>query len=209
MHGQRGRPAEAPLRLRAAQRARGLDDGAAEVLLQLAQRCPQVERRRELPGLPHQHRKGRLRERHRRRASGDRGGRPPQALPDEGAAQARGPRPRLEARRAGRSSPNRSSRAAISRTARRCTRPLAAWSATASTARAARPGPDLSQVAGRFSFKDLCESIVEPSKVISDQYRASVVTTDSGKVYTGRIVSETEGVLTSCSTPKTRRRWSR
>jgi len=33
-------------------------------------------------------------------------------------------------------------------------------------------GPDLTQVAGRFSLKDLSESIVEPSKVIADQYPA-------------------------------------
>ena len=51
-------------------------------------------------------------------------------------------------------------------------------------------------MAGRFSFKDLGEAIVEPSKVISDQYRASIVTTDSGKVYTGRIVNETKDTLT-------------
>ncbi|HLZ98504.1 MAG TPA: hypothetical protein VKP66_11265, partial [Steroidobacteraceae bacterium] len=54
---------------------------------------------------------------------------------------------------------------------------------------------DLSQVAGRFNLKDLCESIIEPSKVVSDQYRASTVTTQSGKVYTGRIVNETTNTL--------------
>jgi putative heme-binding domain-containing protein len=56
-------------------------------------------------------------------------------------------------------------------------------------------GPDLSQAAGRFNLKDLCESIVEPSKVVSDQYRASTVATQSGKVYTGRIVNETKDAL--------------
>ena len=63
-------------------------------------------------------------------------------------------------------------------------------------------GPDLSQVAGRFNLKDLCESIVEPSKVVSDQYRASVVTTDSGKMYTGRIVTETKDKLTILLDPE-------
>jgi putative heme-binding domain-containing protein len=53
-------------------------------------------------------------------------------------------------------------------------------------------GPDLTQAAGRFTLRDLCESIVEPSKVVSDQYRASVVTTESGRIYTGRIVNETK-----------------
>ncbi|MHB1426021.1 MAG: c-type cytochrome [Gemmataceae bacterium] len=63
-------------------------------------------------------------------------------------------------------------------------------------------GPDLSQVAGRFTLKDLCESIVEPSKVVSDQYRASIVTTDSGKVYTGRIIAETKDKLTILLDPE-------
>jgi putative heme-binding domain-containing protein len=63
-------------------------------------------------------------------------------------------------------------------------------------------GPDLSQVAGRFNLKDLCESIVEPSKVVSDQYRASTLTTESGKVYTGRIVNEANGKLTILLDPE-------
>ncbi len=56
-------------------------------------------------------------------------------------------------------------------------------------------GPDLTQLAGRFNLKDLTESIVEPSKVISDQYRATTILTDSGKVHTGRVVSETDEAL--------------
>jgi putative heme-binding domain-containing protein len=63
-------------------------------------------------------------------------------------------------------------------------------------------GPDLSQVAGRFNLKDLCESIVEPSKVVSDQYRASVVTTKSGKVYSGRIITETRSSMTILLDPE-------
>ncbi len=63
-------------------------------------------------------------------------------------------------------------------------------------------GPDLSQVAGRFNLKDLCESIVEPSKVVSDQYRASVVATKSGKLYTGRIIGESRKGLTILLDPE-------
>jgi putative heme-binding domain-containing protein len=63
-------------------------------------------------------------------------------------------------------------------------------------------GPDLTQLAGRFSLKDLVESIVEPSKVIADQYRASVVTTASGKSYTGRVVSETKEKLVIVTDPE-------
>ncbi len=50
-------------------------------------------------------------------------------------------------------------------------------------------GPDLSGVAGRFSARDLLESIVVPSKVISDQYEAVTIQTADGRVVTGRIVN--------------------
>ncbi|MDA0659334.1 MAG: c-type cytochrome [Planctomycetota bacterium] len=48
-------------------------------------------------------------------------------------------------------------------------------------------GPDLTNVAGRFSYRDLTEAILAPSKVISDQYRAMTLTTTSGKIFTGRV----------------------
>lgn len=51
-------------------------------------------------------------------------------------------------------------------------------------------GPDLTQAGGRFQLKDLVEAMVEPSKVVSDQYKASIVQTVDGKVVTGRIVAE-------------------
>ena len=51
-------------------------------------------------------------------------------------------------------------------------------------------GPDLTQSAGRFQLKDLIEAIVLPSKVVSDQYKGSVVQTADGKAFVGRIVSE-------------------
>ena len=43
-------------------------------------------------------------------------------------------------------------------------------------------GPDLTAVAGRFNVRDLLESIVEPSKVISDQYAAVSIATKDGRV---------------------------
>ena len=63
-------------------------------------------------------------------------------------------------------------------------------------------GPDLSQVSGRFSAKDLAESIVDPNKVISDQYRASTIETNSGKLISGKIVSETATVLVVVTDPE-------
>jgi putative heme-binding domain-containing protein len=50
-------------------------------------------------------------------------------------------------------------------------------------------GPDLTGLSGRFSVRDLVEAIVEPSRVISDQYVAVTVTTTNGKEVTGRIVN--------------------
>jgi len=63
-------------------------------------------------------------------------------------------------------------------------------------------GPDLSQVAGRFGLKDLAESIVEPSKVISDQYKASVVRTQAGNTYVGKIVNDANGKYTIVVDPE-------
>jgi putative heme-binding domain-containing protein len=50
-------------------------------------------------------------------------------------------------------------------------------------------GPDLTLVSGRFSVRDLLESVVDPSKEISDQYAAMVISTTDGRVVTGRIVN--------------------
>src|SRR5690606_14417966 len=48
-------------------------------------------------------------------------------------------------------------------------------------------GPDLTGLAGRFSARDILESVLEPDKVISDQYAAVVILTTDGEVVTGRI----------------------
>ena len=50
-------------------------------------------------------------------------------------------------------------------------------------------GPDLTLVSGRFGARDLLESIIEPSKVISDQYAAVVMQTTDGRTIMGRIVN--------------------
>ena len=50
-------------------------------------------------------------------------------------------------------------------------------------------GPDLTSVAGKFSPRDLLESIIEPSKEISDQYNSVVVTQEDGSINTGRVVN--------------------
>jgi putative heme-binding domain-containing protein len=49
--------------------------------------------------------------------------------------------------------------------------------------------PDLTAVAGRFSPRDLLESILDPSKEISDQYAAVEIRTTDERVVIGRIVN--------------------
>jgi putative heme-binding domain-containing protein len=51
-------------------------------------------------------------------------------------------------------------------------------------------GPDLTAVAARFDRRTLLESILEPSKVVAEVYRVVTVTTKSGAIFDGRIVSE-------------------
>jgi putative heme-binding domain-containing protein len=50
-------------------------------------------------------------------------------------------------------------------------------------------GPDLTGVAGRFSPRDLLESVVDPSKEVSDQYQAVEIRTLDDRVVVGRIVN--------------------
>ncbi|MBI3823738.1 MAG: c-type cytochrome [Planctomycetes bacterium] len=50
-------------------------------------------------------------------------------------------------------------------------------------------GPDLTVISGRFGPRDLIEKVINPSKNISDQYAAIVVTTTDGRQITGRIVN--------------------
>jgi putative heme-binding domain-containing protein len=51
-------------------------------------------------------------------------------------------------------------------------------------------GPDLTNVASRFSRRDLLEAMVEPSKVVAESYRSVAVVTKDGESYTGQVVLE-------------------
>lgn len=52
-------------------------------------------------------------------------------------------------------------------------------------------GPDLTAVSARFSRRDVLESILEPSKVLSEQYENTTVTLKDGTEHTGRLMQET------------------
>jgi putative heme-binding domain-containing protein len=63
-------------------------------------------------------------------------------------------------------------------------------------------GPDLTQLAGRFNIKDLTEAIMDPDKLISDQYKSSSIATSDGRVITGRIVAENETQISVLTDPE-------
>ena len=50
-------------------------------------------------------------------------------------------------------------------------------------------GPNLSALSSRFHVRQIVESIIYPSKVISDQYKAKTLITDEGLSYTGIVGS--------------------
>jgi putative heme-binding domain-containing protein len=60
----------------------------------------------------------------------------------------------------------------------------------------------LTQLAGRFNVKDLTEAIMEPSKVISDQYKASTIVTTDGKTVSGRILSDNDDLIAILTSPE-------
>jgi putative heme-binding domain-containing protein len=62
-------------------------------------------------------------------------------------------------------------------------------------------GPDLTAVSSRFARRDLLESIVEPSKVLSQQFENTTVTLKDGESITGRLVEETPETLVLLPNP--------
>lgn len=62
-------------------------------------------------------------------------------------------------------------------------------------------GPDLTQLGTRFSPKDMLEAIIEPNKVVSDQYAATVLTMKDGSSILGRLTGEDEDAYTISQNP--------
>jgi putative heme-binding domain-containing protein len=56
-------------------------------------------------------------------------------------------------------------------------------------------GPDLTSVARRFQKREVLESVLFPSQVISDQYASKNVLTEDGKQYTGLVASVGQDVI--------------
>ena len=57
-------------------------------------------------------------------------------------------------------------------------------------------GPDLTALAARFKRQDMLESIIEPSKVVSEQYMNTAIKTTEGRMVIGRVANETADAVT-------------
>jgi putative heme-binding domain-containing protein len=53
-------------------------------------------------------------------------------------------------------------------------------------------GPELTAISSKYSRRDVLESILDPSKVVSDQFQYFVITRNDGDTETGRLVDEDE-----------------
>jgi putative heme-binding domain-containing protein len=71
------------------------------------------------------------------------------------------------------------------------------------TAKGGAIGPDLTAVGSRFSARDILESIVDPSKIISEQYQSFLFTMKDGSVVGGQIAEENHYLLTLVVDPLT------
>lgn len=56
-------------------------------------------------------------------------------------------------------------------------------------------GPDLTAVASRYSREAILESILEPSKVVSEQYANTEITLKDGNTLVGRVVGDTDETI--------------
>jgi putative heme-binding domain-containing protein len=56
-------------------------------------------------------------------------------------------------------------------------------------------GPDLSAVGGRFSVADIAEALLEPNKVVSDQYQFQLISMKDGSTLWGRVMEEKDDTL--------------
>lgn len=57
-------------------------------------------------------------------------------------------------------------------------------------------GPELGAIASRATSRDILEDILEPSKVVSEQYQNSIIELKNGDDVVGRVVEDTDQKLT-------------
>jgi len=64
-------------------------------------------------------------------------------------------------------------------------------------------GPDITAISSRFTRRDLLESLIDPSKVISDQYQNTWILRKDATDLTGRVVEETVDAVVVRTNPYT------
>ncbi|MBI3853785.1 MAG: c-type cytochrome [Verrucomicrobia bacterium] len=64
-------------------------------------------------------------------------------------------------------------------------------------------GPDLTAISSRFTRRDILDSIIEPSKVLSEQYQNMTLTKTDGEDVTGRILEEGDKAVVLLVNPLT------
>jgi len=62
-------------------------------------------------------------------------------------------------------------------------------------------GPELTAISSRFGHRDILESILEPSKVVSEQYQNTTVIKKDGDDVTGRVVEENDQKVVLITNP--------
>ncbi len=62
-------------------------------------------------------------------------------------------------------------------------------------------GPDLTSLAGRFVVRDLAEAILDPNKVVSDQFAFDLITRQDGTEVTGKIIGQKDGKWIIATSP--------
>jgi putative heme-binding domain-containing protein len=62
-------------------------------------------------------------------------------------------------------------------------------------------GPELAAVASRLSPRDVLESIIDPSKVVSELFQNTIIETTDGDVLTGRVVEENDRRIVLMTAP--------
>jgi putative heme-binding domain-containing protein len=62
-------------------------------------------------------------------------------------------------------------------------------------------GPQLNALGGRFSVRDIAEAIIEPSKVVSDQYAVSSIEKNDGSSVVAKVLDEKDGKLIIAMNP--------
>ena len=62
-------------------------------------------------------------------------------------------------------------------------------------------GPDLAGAAARFNRKDLLESLLDPSKVVEDKYRNTMIELDDGRVVIGQLAGGNADTLAIATDP--------